>query len=67
MITVLIILIIIGVLLYLVNTYIPMQPTIKKIVNIVAIVFVVLYLLTAFGILPLNSHDIEVPKIRIVE
>lgn len=43
-----IVLIVIGVLLWLVNTYIPMEPTIKRIINIVVIVFVVLWILSLF-------------------
>ena len=44
-------LIVIGVLLWLVNTYIPMDAKIKKILNVVVVVVVVLWLLWAFGLL----------------
>ena len=44
-------LIVVGVLLWAVNTYIPMDPTIKKILNVVIVIAVVLWLLQAFGIL----------------
>ena len=44
----LIILVVIGVVLWLVNTYIPMDATIKRIINIVVIVFVVIWLLSLF-------------------
>jgi hypothetical protein len=40
-----IILIVIGVLLWLVNTYIPMDPKIKSILNAVIVIAVVLWLL----------------------
>jgi hypothetical protein len=43
-------LIVVGVLLWLVNAYIPMDATIKRILNIVVIVAVVLWLLKAFGL-----------------
>ena len=46
-----IVLIVIGVLLWLMTTYIPMDPTIKKIIMAVVIIAVVIYLLQAFGIL----------------
>lgn len=56
-------LIVIGVLLWLVNTYIPMDGKIKKILNIVVVICVVVWLLYAFGIL--NHHgDISVPQVR---
>lgn len=48
---VLIVLIVVGVLLWLVNTYIPMDAKIKQILNIVAIIAVVIWLLKAFGVL----------------
>jgi hypothetical protein len=56
-------LIVIGVLLWLVNTYIPMDGKIKKILNVVVVVCVVVWLLYAFGILN-HSGDIRVPKVQ---
>jgi len=44
-------LIVVGILLWLVNRYIPMAGSIKKILNVVVVVAVVLWLLNAFGIL----------------
>lgn len=46
-----IILIVVGVLLWLVNNYIPMDSKIRSILNAVVIIVVVLWLLQAFGIL----------------
>jgi hypothetical protein len=46
-----IVLIVVGVLLWLVNAYIPMDGKIKKILNIVVLIVVVLWLLQVFGIL----------------
>ena len=55
---VVIILIVVGVLLWLVNSYIPMQATIKKILNAVVVIAVVMWLLNVFGLLDslLNIH-----------
>ena len=47
---ILIVLVVVGVLLWLINTYVPMDAKIKKIVNIVAIVAVILWLLNVFGV-----------------
>jgi len=47
----LIILIVVGVLLWLVNTYIPMDSKIKSILNVVVVIVVILWLLQAFGVL----------------
>ena len=46
-----VVLIVVGVLLWLVNSYIPMQGTIKRILNAVVVIAVVLWLLNAFGLL----------------
>ncbi|MDP1813320.1 MAG: Thivi_2564 family membrane protein [Leadbetterella sp.] len=48
---VLLVLIVVGVLLWLVNTYIPMDRKIKNILNIVVVIVVVLWLLRAFGLM----------------
>jgi len=56
-------LIVIGVLLWLVNTYIPMDAKIKKILNVVVVICVVMWLLYAFGILH-HSGEITVPQLR---
>ena len=55
-------LIVIGVLLWLVNTYIPIDGKIKKILNVVVVICVVVWLLFAFGILN-HSGDIHVPRV----
>jgi hypothetical protein len=46
----LVVLVVVGVILWLVNTYIPMQPPIKTIINVIVVLFVCLWLLSAFGI-----------------
>jgi hypothetical protein len=47
---ILIALIVVGVLLWLVNRFIPMQGSIKSILNAVVVICVVLWLLNAFGL-----------------
>lgn len=44
-------LIVVGVLLWLVNTYIPMDPLIRRIITIVVVIAVVLWLLQVFNVL----------------
>lgn len=51
LISVAITLIVVGVLLWLVNTYIPMDGKIKSILNAVVVIVVILWLLQAFGVL----------------
>jgi hypothetical protein len=59
--TVLLTLIVVGVLLWLVNTYIPMDAKIKQLLNIVAVIAVVLWLLNVFGLLS-NLGSVRVGK-----
>ena len=56
-------LIVVGVLLWLINAYIPMDGKIKKILNIVVVIVVILWVLSAFGVLG-HSGDIRVPQLR---
>jgi hypothetical protein len=44
------VLVVVGVLLWLVNRFIPMQSSIKSILNGVVVIAVVLWLLNAFGL-----------------
>ena len=46
-----IVLAIVGVILWLINSYIPMQSTLKRILNVVVIVAVVVWLLSVFGVI----------------
>jgi undecaprenyl pyrophosphate phosphatase UppP len=46
-----VILIVVGVLLWLVNNYIPMDAKIKQILNIVVVIAVIVWLLQVFGLL----------------
>jgi hypothetical protein len=51
LIQVLIVLIVVGVLLWLINTFIPMAGSIKSILNAVVVICVVLWLLNVFGLM----------------
>ena len=53
---ILLVLVVVGVLLWLVNSYIPMQGTIKSILNAVVIIAVALWLLDVFGLFHSLSH-----------
>ena len=52
MIQLVVVLIVIGLLLWVVETQLPLDPTIKRIIHVVVIVAVVLWLLAAVGLLP---------------
>jgi hypothetical protein len=46
-----VVLVVVGVILWVVNSYIPMQSTMKSILNAVVIIAVILWLLSVFGII----------------
>jgi hypothetical protein len=48
---VVVVLVVVGVLLWLVNNYIPMAGSIRSILNAVVIIVVVLWLLSVFGLI----------------
>jgi hypothetical protein len=51
LITLVIVLVVFGVILWAINTYIPMDATIKKILNGVVVLAAILFVLSAFGVL----------------
>ncbi len=57
--TVVLTLIIVGVALWAINTYIPMAKPIKTILNVVVVVVVCVWLLNAFGIID-NIKNIRI-------
>ena len=54
-----IVLVVVGVILWLINSYIPMQATIKKILNAVVVIAVIIWLLSAFGLID-NISNIQI-------
>ena len=61
--SVIVTLVIVGVVLYAINSYIPMAEPIKKILNIVVVIVVILWLLSVFGIMS-GFHSINSPRLR---
>jgi len=45
------VLVAVGVILWVINSYIPMQATIKKILNVVVVIVVIIWLLSLFGLI----------------
>jgi len=50
LITIVIVLVVAGVLLWVINAYIPMDGKIKKILNVVVVIAVAIWLLKVFGL-----------------
>ena len=63
LISIVVTLIVVGVSLWLVNNYVPMDAKIKTILNVVVVVCVVGWLLNAFGVLG-RGGDVRVPQLR---
>jgi hypothetical protein len=59
LIQVVLLLIIVGVVLWLINQYVPMAASIKSILNAVIVIAVIVWLLNVFGLLSTN------PKLHI--
>jgi len=51
LVTIVLVLIIIGVVMWLINSYIPMARAIKAILNAVVVICVIIWLLAAFGLI----------------
>lgn len=59
LIMIVIVLVVIGFLLWLINTYVPMAGSIKTILNAVVIIAVILWLLSVFGIIHLANIKLK--------
>jgi hypothetical protein len=63
LVTVVLTLVVVGVLLWLINRFIPMEGAIKTILNLVVVIVVILWLLNAFGVLN-HSGSIHLPEVK---
>lgn len=63
LISLLILLVVIGVVLWAIITYIPMPQAIKSIILVVGIIVALYYVLSAFGILG-HLQSVQVPTVR---
>jgi len=53
-----VLIVLVGVILWLVNTYIPMDAKIKQILNVVVVIVLILWLLAVFGLLPMLNRPV---------
>jgi predicted membrane protein len=63
LISVVLTLIVVGLALWAINNYIPMDGKIKSILNVVVVVAVVIWLLYGFGVLG-HGNEIRMPEIK---
>ncbi len=59
--TLLIALVAVGVVLYCINQFVPMDAKVKMILNVVVILVLVVWLLQAFGLIS-AFNDVRVPR-----
>jgi hypothetical protein len=59
---VILVLVIIGVIMWLINTYIPMTPPIKTVLSIVVLILVIVWLLNVFGLL--STVPLNLPRLK---
>jgi len=57
--TLILTILVVGVILWLINTYVPMQSTIIGILNAVVVIVLVVWLLNAFGLLGILNKPIH--------
>lgn len=53
------VLVFVGVILWLINAFIPMDGKIKQILNVAVVIFLIIWLLQAFGLFA-GMHDIRI-------
>jgi hypothetical protein len=58
LISLILLLVVVGVVLYLIETYIPMSPPIKTVIRVVVVIVLCLYLLQLF------VGDVPLPRLR---
>jgi hypothetical protein len=59
LVSIVIVLVVVGFLLWLINTYIPMARPFKTILNIVVVVAVIVWLLSTLGIIHMSDLKLE--------
>jgi hypothetical protein len=63
LVSVVVVLVVVGLLLWLINTYIPMAAAIKSVLNVVVFIVVAIWLLQGFGLVG-NIPGVHIPPLR---
>lgn len=58
-----VVLVVVGVILWLINTYIPMAGSMKSLLNLVAFIVVLVWLLRGFGVIG-AIPGVHIPALR---
>lgn len=63
LVSIVVILVIVGLLMWLINTYIPMATGIKSVLNVVVFIVVLIWILQTFGLIG-NIPGLRIPPLR---
>ncbi|MGZ3619948.1 MAG: Thivi_2564 family membrane protein [Candidatus Binataceae bacterium] len=63
LVSIVLMLVVVGLVMWLINTYIPMAAGIKSVLNIVVLIVVTIWLLQGFGIIG-NIPGVRIPALR---
>lgn len=63
LVSIVLVLVVVGLVMWLINTYIPMAAGIKSVLNIVVLIVVTIWLLQGFGIIG-NIPGVRIPALR---
>jgi hypothetical protein len=63
LVSIVIVLVVVGLLLWLINTYIPMAAAIKSVLNVVVFIVVAVWLLQGVGLVG-NIPGVHIPALR---
>lgn len=59
LVTIIVVLVVIGVVLWLINTYVPMASPIKTILNIIIVLAVIIWILSLLGLFDIGSLKVK--------
>jgi len=62
LVNIVVVLVVVGLVMWLINTYIPMVASIKSLINVVVFVVVVVWLLQGFGVIG-NIPGVHIPRL----
>jgi len=62
LITLILTFVVVGVVMWAINAYIPMEPNIKRLLNIAVVIILVLWLLSVFGII--GALDVPIRRVQ---
>jgi len=63
LVSIVVVLVVVGLMMWLINTYIPMAAAIKSVLNVVVFIVVAIWLLQGFGLMG-NIPGVHIPALR---